>query len=371
MVARVSLFAPNSTVVVKIGSAILVEGGRLRQAWLDRLCADVAALREGGTRVVLVSSGAIALGCQVLGLERRALTLPQKQACAATGQSLLTRGYDDALQRYGLRAAQALLTLGDTEDRRRYLNARATLQTLLTLGVVPVVNENDTVATAEIRYGDNDRLAARTAQMVGADALVLLSDINGLYTADPRTDDTAEHIAEVEALTDEHLAMAGDANAQAGVGSGGMATKLAAARIATQAGADMYILDGRAPGALAALVDGTAQHTRFRAQANPKAARAQWIAGSLAPNGALHLDAGAVKALASGRSLLAAGVKAVDGAFGKGDAVRLLDGDGKTLAIGLSSHDASDLDAIKGLRSEQIEHPNGAVVVHRDNLVMR
>ena len=364
-------FATYGTVVVKIGSAILVEDGRLRQAWLDRLCADVAGLRGDGTQVVLVSSGAIALGCQVLGLDRAALSLPQKQACAATGQSLLTRGYDDALQRYGLRAAQALLTLGDTEDRRRYLNARATLQTLLGLGVVPVVNENDTVATAEIRYGDNDRLAARTAQMVGADALVLMSDIDGLYTADPRVDDAAQHIAEVAELTNAHIAMAGDANAQAGVGSGGMATKLAAARIATEAGADMFILDGRPPGALAALAGGTARHTRFAARDNPKAARAQWIAGSLAPGGALHLDAGAAEALRSGRSLLAAGVSALDGGFGKGDAVRLLGPDGAVLAIGLSAYDAAELDAVKGLRSDQIDHPNGAVVVHRDNLVMR
>ena len=358
------------TLVVKIGSALLIQDGALRSGWLDTLARDVAALRKGGTKVVIVSSGAIALGCNALSLARQSLSLAQKQACAAVGQSLLTRAYDDALQRYGLRAAQALLTLGDTEDRRRYLNARATLETLLDLGVVPVVNENDTVATAEIRYGDNDRLAARAAQMVGADALVLLSDINGLYTADPRADADAEHIPVVDALTDAHTAMAGEANAGAGVGTGGMATKLLAARIATAAGCDMIICDGREAGALARLAGG-ARHTLFRAKAEPKAARAQWIAGSLAPAGTLIVDAGAARALATGRSLLAAGITAAEGAFSKGDTVRVVGPDGDTLALGLSAYDARDLQAVCGLRSEQIEHPTGPVVVHRDNLVMQ
>ena len=366
-----SEFAAYRRVVVKIGSAILVEGGQLRLGWLDALARDVAELRDNGTDVLLVSSGAVALGCEALGLHRGKLSLARKQACAAVGQSLLTRGYDDALQGYGLRAAQALLTLDDTEVRRRYLNARATLGTLLELGVVPVVNENDTVATEEIRYGDNDRLAARTAQMVGADLLVLLSDIDGLYTADPRVDAGAQHIAVVERLTDAHAAMAGAANAQAGVGSGGMATKLDAARIATGAGCDMVICDGRDAGPLASLRDGTLRHTLFRRTAEPKAARAQWIAGSLSPSGRIRIDAGAARALSEGRSLLAAGVTAASGAFGKGDSVAIVSAAGQTLAIGLSAYDAGELDAVKGLRSEDIENPVGPVVVHRDNLVMR
>ena len=371
MVTRLNGLGTYERIIVKIGSAILIEDGALRLAWLDALCADIGALRQAGSDVLVVSSGAIALGCNVLGLDRAKLDLAQKQACAAVGQSLLTRGYDDALQRYGLRAAQALLTLGDTENRRRYLNARATLGTLLDLGVVPVVNENDTVATAEIRYGDNDRLAARTAQMVGADLLVLLSDIDGLYTADPRHDASARHIAEIACLTDDHLAMAGSANAAAGVGSGGMATKLDAARIATEAGCDMIICDGRDPGALSALRKGDARHTLFRRRAEPRAARAQWIAGSLSKAGRIVIDTGALAALRNGRSLLAAGVTEASGAFSKGDSVSVVGPNGRVIAVGLSSYDATDLERVIGLRSSQIDNPLGPVVVHRDNLVMR
>lgn len=366
-----SHLASYKSLVIKIGSAILIDNGTLRENWIEALCGDIASLRENGTDILIVSSGAIALGCSVLDLDRRRLTLPQKQACAAVGQSLLTRGYDDALQRYGFRAAQALLTLGDTENRRRYLNARATLRTLLTLGVIPIVNENDTVATAEIRYGDNDRLAARTAQMVGADGLILLSDIDGLYTADPRSDQAATHIPIVETLTDDHIAMAGSANADSGVGSGGMATKLDAARIATDAGCDMIICDGRTSGIIGQLVAGSARHTLFKRKADPLTARAQWISGSLAPGGSISIDDGAAKALTNGHSLLAAGVTQYRGAFSKGDAIEILGSDGTVLAIGLSSYDATDLDGVSGLRSDAIQHPNGPVVVHRDNLVMR
>ena len=369
MVTRVSLLSDYKRIVIKIGSAILVEDGRLREDWLDALCADIARLRESGATVTLVSSGAIALGCQTLGLDRSSLSLAQKQACAAVGQSLLTRGYDDSLQGYGIRAAQALLTLDDTEVRRRYLNARATLTTLLDLGVVPIVNENDTVATAEIRYGDNDRLAARTAQMLGADLLILLSDVDGLYTADPRANSDAKHLPVIEAITDDHMAMASGVNEEAGVGSGGMATKLIAARIATAAGCDMIVCDGRSAGAIAALDHG-AKHTLFKAESEPRKARAQWIAGSLSPVGDIIIDDGAVSALRSGKSLLAAGLSGLSGTFGKGDTVRILTQSGDAMAIGLTAYDSRDLDAVMGLRSEQIAHPAGPVVVHRDNLVM-
>jgi glutamate 5-kinase len=371
MVTRVSVFSRYKSLVIKIGSAILIQDGALRVDWIEALCADIAELRRHGTDVLIVSSGAIALGCSVLGLERAKLTLPQKQACAAVGQSVLTRGYDDALQQHSLRGAQALLTLEDTENRRRYLNARATLQTLLSLGIVPIVNENDTVATAEIRYGDNDRLAARTAQMIGADALILLSDIDGLYTADPRINNDAAHVAVVETLTGDHIAMAGVANAARGIGSGGMATKLDAARIATEAGCDMFICDGRLAGVVGLLQTGEIKHTKFCRRSDPKAARAQWIAGSLAPGGSITIDTGAATALTQGRSLLAAGITRRDGTFGKGDAIEIKGLDGHVLAIGLSAYDAEDLDGVCGLRSEAIDHPTGPVVVHRDNLVMR
>lgn len=356
-------------IVVKVGSALLVDDGALRQEWLRQLCADVTELKAQGRDVLIVSSGAIALGCRSLVLNRKRLTLPQKQACAAAGQAALTRAYDDALAAFGHKSAQALLTFGDTEDRRRWLNARATLDTLLSFGVVPVVNENDTVATSEIRYGDNDRLAARTAQMIGADLLVLLSDIDGLYTADPREDRTARHIENVTEMTDDILAMGGDANIEGGVGTGGMATKLIAARICMNAGCDVIIGNGEVKGALGHLMNG-AKHTLFKSQSDPKGARAQWIMGSLSPAGAVVIDDGAEAALRDGRSLLAAGIDTLSGQFGKGDTILIRAVSGKEIARGLSSYDAPDLKAICGLRSDAINHPNGPVVVHRDNLVM-
>lgn len=356
-------------IVIKVGSAILVEDGHLRRPWLTRFCADVSALKANGADVLIVSSGAVALGCEGLQLPRAKLSLSQKQACAAVGQSALTRAYDDALSAFGHRSAQALLTLRDTEDRRRWLNARATLSTLLQLGVVPIVNENDTVATEEIRYGDNDRLAARTAQMIQADLLVLLSDIDGLYTADPRKSETAEHIPLVEALTDTILDMGGTANPQSGVGSGGMATKLLAAKICADAGCDMIISDGTAEGALGQLATG-AVHTLFRSAIDPRSARAQWIAGSLSPSGVVVVDDGAEIALKSGRSLLAVGVAGLDGQFAKGDTVDVKTQTGVIVARGLSSYDRHDLDRVAGQRSDDITHPNGSVVIHRDNLVV-
>ncbi len=366
------MFTDAQTIVIKIGSAILVDSQThaLRKTWLDALAADLSALPD--KRIVLVSSGAIALGRQRLELLGNALSLPEKQACAAAGQSSLTRAYEDALGRRGVVTAQALLTLNDTENRRRWLNARSTLETLMGLGAIPIINENDTVATDEIRYGDNDRLAARTAQMIGADLLILLSDIDGLYTADPRNDASAKHLPLVTKLTDDIIAMGGAPNAAAGVGSGGMATKLAAAQIATQAGCDMIICDGRDVGALAALDKG-ARHTRFKAKDNPRKARAQWIGGTLKPSGALHIDAGAATALKKDSSLLPAGVTAIFGQFEKGDAVSIIS-DGVEIARGLVGYDFADADKIKGLNSSEISailgYENGAALIHRDNLVM-
>ena len=278
-------------IVVKVGSALLVdsETGAANRAWLEAFCADAARLRAQGRQIVVVSSGAVALGRRRMGLPKRALTLPEKQAAAAAGQSLLMRAWEEAFEPHGAACAQVLLTRDDTEVRRRWLNARATVETLLALNVVPVVNENDTVVTEEIRYGDNDRLAARVAQMTGADALVLLSDIDGLYTADPRRDPAAEHIALVERLTPQIEAMAGGANAGAGVGTGGMATKLAAARIAAAAGCATIVTLGTRPSPLLAIESGE-RSTIFAASTTPAAAYKAWIAGSLGPQGALVVD---------------------------------------------------------------------------------
>ena len=359
-------------IVIKIGSAILVDANtnRLRDTWLSALADDLSSFADKD--IILVSSGAIALGRQRLGLQNQSLTLPQKQACAAAGQSRLTRAYDDALGAKGLMTAQALLTLNDTENRRRWLNARSTLNTLLELGTIPIINENDTVATDEIRYGDNDRLAARTAQMVGADLLVLLSDIDGLYTADPRLDPSAKHLPEISEISDEIRAMGGEPNLETGMGSGGMATKVTAAEIATSAGCDMIICDGREAGALGTLLSG-GKHSRFIATSNPKKARAQWIAGSLKPRGRLEIDPGAEKALLSGSSLLPAGVIAVIGEFSKGDAVSV-QCEGREIARGLVAYDHPQADRIKGLKSGDIAkalgYDNGAALIHRDNLVM-
>jgi glutamate 5-kinase len=318
-----------------------------------------------------VSSGAVALGRGRLGLGKRVLTLAEKQAAAAAGQSLLMRVWEEALEPRGLTTAQILLTPDDTEVRRRFLNARATLDALMGLGAVPVVNENDTVATEELRYGDNDRLAARVAQMVGADLLVLLSDVDGLYTADPATDAAARHIPHLASITPAIEAMAGSA-AVGGVGTGGMHTKLAAARIAAAAGCATLIALGRRPSPLEALEDG-APHTLIDAVGAPAAAYKAWIAGTLTPQGSIAVDDGAVRALRGGGSLLCAGVRAVDGRFGKGDAVVVTDLAGREIARGLARYDADDARAAAGLRSADIEALLGGApgpLIHADDLAV-
>jgi glutamate 5-kinase len=370
--AMASPLAAAKRIVVKIGSALLVdpESGQPARAWLAALADDVAAARQAGQSVLVVSSGAIAIGRRVLGLTGT-LKLEQKQAAAAAGQARLMGAFEDAFARHGIAVAQALLTPDDTERRRRWLNARATLETLLDLGAVPIVNENDTVATVEIRYGDNDRLAARAAQMISADALVLLSDIDGLYERDPRADPGAAFVAEVRDITADIEAMAGGAGA---LGSGGMRTKIEAAKIATQAGCAVAITRGADLNPLARLKGG-ARATWFLPHASPRAAYKAWIAGHLAPQGALVIDAGAATALRAGKSLLPAGVTAVRGAFEKGDAVRILDPDGAEIARGIARYDAGDAVRIKGLKSaaiaEALGYVAGAALVHADDLVLR
>ncbi len=357
--------------VVKIGSALVVDGAQPRVAWLDGVAADIAAARARGTQVIVVSSGAIALARSALGLTQKRLRLEEKQAAAAVGQIRLAQAWASALSQHGMIAAQLLLTLEDTEDRRRYLNARATLTTLLSLGAVPVINENDSVATAEIRFGDNDRLAARVAEMVQADQLVLLSDIDGLYSADPKRDPGARHIAEVSLLTPEIEAMGGDP--PPGYSSGGMRTKLVAARIATQAGCAMAIAVGDIPHPLQALADG-ARCTWFLPAEDGRTARKRWIAGALQPSGTLRVDPGAARALAAGRSLLPAGVREITGAFERGDAVLIEDLTGTVLARGLSAYASPDALRIAGRRSDEIEAVLGwrgrDEMVHRDDLVL-
>jgi glutamate 5-kinase len=358
--------------VVKIGSALLVDdSGTIRRPWLDALTDDVAALIRRGTEVLLVSSGAIAVGRRHLGLTQKALRLEEKQAAAATGQIRLAHAYQESLARHDITVAQILLTLEDTEERRRHLNARSTLNTLLRFGTLPVINENDTVATTEIRVGDNDRLAARVAAMLGADTLVLLSDIDGLYTADPRLNPAAEFIPEVAEITPAIEAMAGVA--PTGYSSGGMVTKLTAGKIATGAGCRMAIADGRRLHPLKAVDEG-ARCTWFLASVEPRTARKRWIAGSLKPAGKLLVDAGALKALKSGKSLLPAGVTAVDGRFERGDAVLVCDASGQEVARGLAAYSAEDARRIMGHKSREIENILGyrgrEELIHRDDLVV-
>ena len=359
-------------VVVKVGSALVAGPDGPDRAWLAAFAADLARLNARGQQVLVVSSGAVALGRRQLSISRKALTLPEKQACAAAGQSALMRAWEEALEPHGLAAAQVLLTRDDTEVRRRWLNAHATLSTLLALGCVPVINENDTVVTEEIRYGDNDRLAARVAQMIGADVLVLLSDIDGLYTADPRHDPDARHLARVSHLTPEIEAMAGGANTRAGVGTGGMATKIAAARIARAAGCATLITLGSRPRPLAAIAEGE-KATLIEAGASPAAAYKAWIAGSLAPQGWVTIDAGAARALEAGKSLLSAGVRAIEGPFEKGDAVRVRDETGREVARGIVRYDSADAQRIAGLRSDAIEAELGFTegpMIHADDLAV-
>jgi len=370
-VAPASPLTQSRRIVVKVGSALLVgEDGAPDAHWLAAFASDLARVRHRGQQVLVVSSGAVALGRRRLGLSRRT-SLPEKQAAAAAGQSALMRAWEEALEPHGFTAAQVLLTRDDTEVRHRWLNARATLDQLLELGAIPVINENDTVVTEEIRYGDNDRLAARVAQMVGADVLVLLSDIDGLYTADPRRDPTARHLGEVHEITAEIEAMGGEA--PPGYSSGGMVTKLVAGKIALAAGCRMAIARGKDPHPLKALGEG-APCTWFVPHAGPKTARKRWIAGALAPLGTLVVDDGAATALRAGKSLLPAGVRAVEGGFDRGDPVIVRDLAGGELARGLSAYSAADLDRIKGHRSAQIEAILGFrgrdEAIHRDDLVL-
>lgn len=360
-------------VVVKIGSALVVDQTQAapRAAWLESVAADIVALRAQGTDVIVVSSGAIALARRTLGLTQKKLRLEEKQAAAAVGQIRLAQAWAHALSEQGLTAAQLLLTLDDTEDRRRYLNARETLSTLLALGCIPVINENDTVATAEIRFGDNDRLAARVAEMVQADQLILLSDIDGLYTADPRKNPDAKHIPIVEAITPEIEAMGGEP--PPGYSSGGMRTKLVAARIATQAGCAMAIAIGNVNNPLQTLRDG-ARCTWFLPAPEGRTARKRWIAGSLSALGTLTVDDGAAKALACGKSLLPAGIRAVSGSFDRGDPVTIVSLDGVVLGRGLSAYGSADAERIVGHRSHEIEHILGwrgrDEIIHRDDLTL-
>lgn len=359
-------------VVVKIGSALLTDRatGTLSRAWFDSMIEDIARLRARGQEVVVVSSGAIALGRGALGLPKGALKLEESQAAAAAGQIHLAHAFQEALKRHGHTCAQVLLTLDDTEQRRRYLNARSTLTTLLKLGAVPVINENDTIATTEIRYGDNDRLAARVATMISADCLVLLSDVDGLYTAPP-SQPGAQHLPEVKSVTAEIEAMAGDAGSE--FSKGGMKTKIEAAKIAVGAGCQMVIADGHVLAPLKAIEDG-ARVTWFLADQNPVTARKRWIQGSLQPRGALIIDEGAAKALKTGRSLLPAGVKAIEGHFERGDAVRVKTPEGVEVARGLVAYSSDDAQMITGYNTSEIEARLGyrgrAAMIHRDDLVL-
>lgn len=359
-------------IVIKTGSALIAARGEPRREWLSGVASDIAALKAEGREIIWVSSGAVALGRSHLG-KSAPKRLEEKQAAAALGQPLLMSAIAEALAPHGIKTAQALLTLEDTERRRRWLNARATLDTLLAAGAVPVINENDTVATEEIRYGDNDRLAARVAQMLSADVLILLSDIDGLYTADPRKDPTARHIPALAELTEAHDAMAGSANAVDGVGTGGMATKLAAARIAFGAGCATAITLGDRPRPLTALKTGE-RSTWITPPVSPATARQSWLRGHLTPEGAVLIDAGAAKALQRGSSLLAVGVTGVEGRFEKGAAVAVKGPDGEMVAKGVTAYDAADVQRLAGAHTDDIEARLGyrgrPAIIHRDDLVL-
>lgn len=359
-------------ITVKIGSALLVDRTTgLKREWLASMADDIATLAEAGADVLVVSSGAIALGRTILGLGKRALKLEESQAAAAVGQIALSGAWAEELGRKGLKSGQILVTLGDTEERRRYLNARATISTLLKMNAVPVINENDTVATSEIRYGDNDRLAARVATMMGSDLLVLLSDIDGLYTAPPARDPDAKFIPVVDRITPDIEAMAGDAASE--LSRGGMRTKLDAGKIATAAGTAMIITAGTRLSPLMAIERGE-RSTYFRPSGNPVKGYKTWIAGQLEPAGRLTVDAGAVGALLSGKSLLPAGVKLVSGNFSRGDTVAILSPEGREIARGLVAYDAADAVRIAGLKTTEIETVLGyearSAMIHRDDLVV-
>lgn len=371
-ISATSALSASRRLVLKVGSALLIADGRPNAARLASLGQEIADLRARGVEVIVVSSGAVALGRGRLGIPKSA-RLDEKQAAAAAGQSLLMQAWETALSPHGLTPAQVLLTRDDTERRRRWLNARSTLDALLRLKAVPVVNENDTVATEEIRYGDNDRLAARTAQLARADLLILLSDIDGLYDADPRTHPDAIHLPLIEALTPEVMAMAGDANASASVGTGGMRTKLEAARIARSAGCATVIASGLIDRPLTAILDGV-RATLIPAPDGPMAAWKSWIAGSVDPAGRLIVDDGAVTALRAGKSLLPAGIRRVEGRFDRGDSVRIVTQTGVNAAVGLAAFSAEEMTLIQGRQTGEIEglvgYKGPQVAIHRDDLVL-
>lgn len=365
--------APFRRLTIKIGSALLVDGktGKLRADWLKSLAQDIATLRAEGRSVVIVSSGAIALGRRILGLDAVALPLEQSQAAASVGQIALSQAWNEVLGAHGIVTGQILITPNITEERRYFLNARTTITTLVEMGAVPIINENDSVATAEIRYGDNDRLSARVATMIEADLLVLLSDIDGLYTAPPAKDPNASHIPHVAAITPEIEAMAGGAASH--LSRGGMTTKVEAGKIATLAGTAMIIAKGTENHPLKALMLG-GRHTLFAPAISPKAARKRWIMGSLAVSGSLHVDAGAARALKTGKSLLPIGVTKVSGEFLRGDAVSILDPDRVEIARGLVGLDSEEAALVRGKKSDMVVEllgvGNRAELVHRDNLVL-
>ena len=365
-------FSGFRRLVIKVGSSLLVDdAGRLKRHWLETLADDIGYLQEHGHETLIVSSGAIAIGSAVLGINKKRARLEDLQAAAAAGQVQLVHAYQEVLGAHGIRAAQILLTPEDTENRRRFLNARGTLDKLLQRSVVPVINENDTVATEEIRYGDNDRLAARVAQLVMADALVLLSDVDGFYTADPGTHPDAELIPEVSSITPEVLSMAGETRSD--IGSGGMATKVQAARIATHAGCSTIIASGTIEYPLHALAaDGRC--TLFKAEGTPAAARKQWLAGALEVSGEIRVDNGAAMALSKGNSLLPVGVVEVVGDFRRGDVVTIVDPGGRELGRGLAEYSNAESRRILGCQSEDIEKQLGyrgrSVMIHRDELVL-
>ena len=364
--------APYKRLTIKIGSALLVDiKGKLRAAWLADLAADIAALKAGGCEVVIVSSGAIALGRGLLGLSAVALTLEQSQAAASAGQIALSQAWAEALGRHQIVTGQILITPNITEERRYYLNARTTIATLLSLGAIPIINENDSVATAEIRYGDNDRLSARVATMIEADCLVLLSDVDGLYTAPPAKDPNSEHLPVVRSITPAIEAMAGGAASH--LSRGGMTTKVEAGKIATQAGTAMIIAKGTESHPLKHLTEG-GRHTLFHPAQSRAQARKRWIMGTLAVSGTLHVDAGAARALLTGKSLLPIGVTRITGEFERGDAIAVLNPDGAEIARGLAGLDSDDARLVMGKRSDAVVEllgaGNRAALVHRDNMVL-
>lgn len=365
--------APYRRLTIKIGSALLVDmaSGKLRSDWLKALAADIAALKSEGRSIIIVSSGAIALGRQLLKLDAVNLPLEQQQAAASAGQIALSQAWAECLGRHGIVTGQILITPNITEERRYFLNARTTITTLLGLGAVPIINENDSVATAEIRYGDNDRLSARVATMVEADVLVLLSDVDGLYTAPPGKDPKASHLAFVPLITAEIEAMAGGAASY--LSKGGMTTKIEAGKIATQAGTAMIIAKGTGDNPLRALREGAA-HTLFAASEGRAQARKRWIMGTLEVAGSLQVDAGAAKALLSGKSLLPIGVTRVKGEFDRGDTVAILDPDGREIARGLAGLGREEADLVKGKNSSRVAEILGlggrSELVHRDNMVV-